>query len=452
MINATFDCVVVGGGFAGFSAAVRLAGRGARVLVAEARPAPGGRASTFADPESGDPVDNGQHVLFGCYHDTMAFLGAIGTAGEVWFQPSLEVTFVDRDGRKSTLRTGDLPAPWHLVTALVDWEALSGKDRWSALRIARPLRVAARQLRGDSREIAASPGETVENWLIRNGQSARLREMLWDPLALAALNQSPAVAAAPPFANVLARMFASDSRGSGLGLPVRPLSALYVEPSRRFLESHGSVVRTGSAAQIAIGGDGLAVVRVKDETVTTTAIVAAVPWFNFKTIFAGDPGPLGDIVARASAMESSPIVTVNVWLDRPVVETAFIGLPGRSFQWIFNKGVSDHHGPSYLSMISSGADRLVGLSNDELVRMALADLTNALPEASAAVVQRARAVREKQATFSLAPNQPARPATKTPVPNLFLAGDWIDTGLPGTIESAVVSGHRAADEVERFAR
>lgn len=453
VMAGVMDCVVIGGGCAGLSAAVRLASRGARVMVVEARPTLGGRANTFADPETGEAVDNGQHVLFGCYHETMEFLGTIGTAGDVWFQPNLEVAFVDREGRSSTLRVGGLPAPWHLVAAILDWDALSGKDRWSALRIARPLRVAARQLRGDSRQIAASPGETVENWLIRNGQSARIRELLWDPLALAALNQSPQTAAAPIFAGVLARMFGSDSRDAALGWPTRPLLELYAEPARRFLEARGSAVRTGAPAQVAIGPDGLASVRVRDEQVDASAIVAAVPWFGLKGLLSGDLTPLADIVRRASAMEPSPIVTVNLWLDRQVVDVPFLGLPGRSFQWVFDKsGGGGHEGPTQLSLVSSGADRLVNLSNGELVRVAVDDLTQALPQAFAAAVRRARAVREKQATFSLAPNQPPRPATRTPVPNLFLAGDWIDTGLPGTIESAVVSGHRAAAEVEQYAR
>ncbi|MBI3261826.1 MAG: FAD-dependent oxidoreductase [Acidobacteria bacterium] len=452
------DCVVIGGGFAGLSAAVRLASRGARVTVVEARPTLGGRANTFADPDTGEAVDNGQHVLFGCYHETLAFLATIGTADEVWFQQSLEVAFVDPDGRRSTLRVGGLPPPWHLIAALVDWDALGGKDRWSALRIARPLRVAVRQLRGDSRQIAASPGETVENWLIRNGQSARIREMLWDPLALAALNQHPRTAAAPIFAGVLARLFGSDPRDAALGLSKRPLLELYAEPARRYLEARGSSVRTGASAQVAIGPDGLASVWVRDERLDARAIVAAVPWFGLKALLSGDASPalsrvegsLADIVRRASAMEASPIVTVNLWLDRQVVDAPFLGLPGRSFQWVFAKNGASGHGPSHLALVSSGADRLVNLSNDELVRIALDDLTRALPEASAAVIQRARAIREKQATFSLAPNQPPRPATRTPVANLFLAGEWIDTGLPGTIESAVVSGHRAALEVERY--
>lgn len=439
-------CIVVGGGLAGLSAAVRLAGRGARVILVEARPELGGRTSSFTDPETGDTVDNGQHVLLGCYHETRAFLAAIGAAEAVRFQPGLTVTLIDRAGRSSTLQTGALPPPWHLMSALVEWDALGAADRWSALRMARAIRIAGRQARGETRQIAASPGETVETWLIRNGQSARLREMLWHPLALAALNQSPHVAAAPPFAAVLGRMFGSAPEDAALGLATMPLKELFAEPARRYLDAHGAVVRTAAPAEVGLGSDGRARVRVKGETLDASAVIVAVPWFAFGSTLR-DVAPLKDVVDRAARMRSSPIVTVNLWLDRPILHAPFVGLPGRIFQWVFDKGEIFEGGASHLSLVSSGADDLVGLGNGELVRIALEELTDTLPQTRAATVRRALAVREKQATFSLALDQPPRPGVRTPVPNLFLAGDWIDTGLPGTIESAVASGHRAADLV-----
>src|SRR5204863_8204672 len=194
------DVLVIGAGFAGLSAAVRLARSGARVAVLEARSRLGGRATAFADRETGEIVDNGQHVLLGCYHETFSFLRDIGADGHVRIQSQLAVTMIDRDGERTRLDCSGMPAPLHLVAGLFDWPALSWADRWGALGMARAIRTARREAEGDHRRLAASPGETVENWLIRNGQTARLREMLWDPLALAALNQSPTVAAAPPFA------------------------------------------------------------------------------------------------------------------------------------------------------------------------------------------------------------------------------------------------------------
>jgi uncharacterized protein with NAD-binding domain and iron-sulfur cluster len=138
-------------------------------------------------------------------------------------------------------------------------------------------------------------------------------------------------------------------------------------------------------------------------------------------------------------------VTVNLWLDRPVTDVPFVGLPARTMQWVFDKRQAFGTQASHLSLVSSGAEAIVSRTNPELVELAMAEVRDALPRASSAALLRSTVVREKKATFSLAPGQPARPATETPVEGLWLAGDWIDTGLPATIESAVVSGYRAAE-------
>ena len=162
-------------------------------------------------------MDNGQHVLLGCYTATFDFLREMNALEHVRVQPELAITMIDRSGHRSRLVCPTLPAPFHLLAGVMEWDALDWRDRVAALRMATPLGIARRQLAG-GRDIAASPGETVDQWLVRNGQTDRLREMLWHPLALAALNQQPAVAAAPPFARVLAEMFGGDPRASAIAL------------------------------------------------------------------------------------------------------------------------------------------------------------------------------------------------------------------------------------------
>jgi squalene-associated FAD-dependent desaturase len=446
----TWDAVIIGAGFAGLSAAARLARDGARVIVLEARVRLGGRATAFPDRETGELVDNGQHVLLGCYTDTFAFLREIGAIDNVRVQPHLSVSMIDRSGRRSRLDCPDLPAPLHLVAGVLDWDALSWTDRLSILKMAAPLRVARRALKPGARAIAASPGETVERWLIRNGQTARLRELLWEPLALAALNQPAHQAAAPPFARVLAEMFGSDPRAAAIALPTRPLHLMYAEPARRYVESHGGRVMTGAAATLGLGPDGGLRVHVAGQTWTTPAVIAAVPWFALPALFEQPPHALGDTLERARAMASCPIVTVNLWFDRRVMDEPFVGLPGRVMQWAFDKRTvfgSDDRGASHISLVSSGAAPVLDLENHELIAMAHGELLDALPAVRPARVTRATVVREPRATFSLAPGQPARPQTVTALPGFYLAGDWIETGLPATIESAVRSGHMAAAAV-----
>jgi uncharacterized protein with NAD-binding domain and iron-sulfur cluster len=117
---------------------------------------------------------------------------------------------------------------------------------------------------------------------------------------------------------------------------------------------------------------------------------------------------------------------------------------------VFDKRTLFGEASSHLSLVSSGAEAVVGRTNQELIDLALSELTAALPAARGATLRRAVVVREKRATFSVAPGQPQRPATTTPIPGLLLAGDWIETGLPATIEGAVISGHRAADAALKF--
>ena len=450
--STAHDVIVVGAGVAGMSAAVALAARGARVLVLESKAVLGGRATAFNDPATGERVDNGQHVLLGCYEETFSFLRRIGTEHRVLVQPALEVDFVDPAGVASRLRLPSMPSPLNLVAGLFDWDALGWRDRVAALKMAGPVRIAQAEQRDRSQgqkplRIAASPGETVEEWLIANGQTARLRQMLWEPLALAALNQSIREAAAPPFAAVLARMLSGGARQSSLALPLCPLDELYAEPSRTFIEARGGAVRIGSPARVSVSREAVGHVEVRGERLVAGAVIAAVPWYSLPDLFIGDRAPLEGILRASAGTGASPIASVNLWLDRRIMRAQFLGLPGRAMQWVFDKAQMFEAGSSHLTLVASGADDVMTLPNDELIGLALRELRTALPEARAARVLRASVVRERRATFSLAPGQPARPATRTGANALFLAGDWVDTGLPATIEGAALSGRLAAEAV-----
>jgi len=292
-------------------------------------------------------------------------------------------------------------------------------------------------------------GETLDRWFVRHGQTSRLRELLWEPLAVAALNQPADQVAAGPFVRVLAQMFGGTARDAAIGIPRVPLDELYALPAAEYLRRRGSVVETGAVARIVVEGDRVAAVEVGGERVAAATVVCAVPWHGLARVLEPVPPALATLVASATAMAASPIVTVNLWFDRAVTDVPFVGLPGRVMQWVFDKRLAFGSAASHLSLVSSGAADIVARSNPELVDLAVSEVRDSLPAAATATLVRATVVREKRATFSLAPGQPPRPAPRTAVAGLILAGDWTDTGLPATIESAVVSGHRAAELVGR---
>lgn len=440
------DVIVIGAGCAGLAAATALAERGARVVVLEARGHLGGRATSFVHRETGERVDNGQHVLLGCYHETRAYLRRVGAESLVQFQPRLSFTAVDTSGRVSTLACPRLRPPFHLLAGLARWEALSWKDRWSASGLAAPLRAARRAVLDPREPLPCVEGESVQRWLLRHGQSPRLIEMLWEPLALAALNQPIGQAEARPFVRILGQIFTDDPIDAAIGVPVRPLDEVFGTPAREYLEARGGQIRTDALARVVVAGDRVGYVDARGTSLRAGAVVLAVPWFGLGAVLRGSEGGLlASLVDSEGRRRASSIVSVNLWMERAALPAPYVGLPGRHFHWIFDKRGVFNEAATHLTLVASGADAVLRQTNDELAALALDEATEAFPELKRARVQHVRVVREPNATFSLASGEPPRPGPETPVRDLFLAGDWTDTGLPATIESAVVSGHRAAE-------
>jgi uncharacterized protein with NAD-binding domain and iron-sulfur cluster len=250
---------------------------------------------------------------------------------------------------------------------------------------------------------------------------------------------------AAPFLRVLGALSGSGKQDSAVGLPARPLEQFYAEPARRYIESRGGVVRTRARARVSLTDNRRMGVEANRQSFTAPTLIAAVPWHGLARLFDPPPPALTGIMRRAAAMTASPIVTVHLWFDGHVfLEELFTGLLGRTTHWIFDKRGMFGPSASHLTLVSSDAAAIVERSNAQLVEVALADVRRVVPMARSVALKHTLVIRERHATFSLAAGQPERPDTRTAVRGLFLAGDWIETGLPGTIEGAVVSGHRAA--------
>ena len=435
--------IVIGGGFAGLSCAVALADRGVRVTVLEARRAAGGRASSFTEESTGEVLDNGQHLFMTCYHETLRFLSVIGSTGLIRFQDDLSITYL-QPGFLSRLKCPPLPAPAHLMAGLLMLKGPTFADRLALLKAAPALRRLGRSPLDANLETI-----TVTQWLDSLGQTPALKRWLWHPLTLATLNESPDVAPASLLAAVLRRAFFTARKDSCLGYATVGLTDLYAEPARRFIEGREGALRTAVVvAGLEVKDARVTGVRTREgEIIRADAFVAAVPPQALARI---EPGGAGmPLVAGLERFDSSPILSVNLWLDRPVSEVAsfdFAGVTGGEVQWLFNKERILGGRARHLAAVISAARRLVDLSNDDLAAMVWEEIRSCLPQARGARLTRSMVVRERTATFSATvATEPLRPGPRSCYPNLVLAGDWTVRGLPATIETAVTSGHQAAE-------
>jgi hydroxysqualene dehydroxylase len=443
------DVVVIGAGFAGLSAAVALADAGFRVAVLERRPKLGGRAYSFQDPEGGDWVDNGQHVLMGCYTQTLDFLKKIGTYGQLVFRDRIEMEMVAANGEHGRLKSGWLPGPLHMVSALMGYSMLSMGERASVLMAGAWIMALGKMGR------KKLENTTVTAMLKQLRQSDRACERFWYPLAIATLNEEPDKASAALLAEVWKRAFFGRRRDSAFVYSKVGLSDLYCQAAEEFIEQHGGMVASHTAVEtLEMDGDKtIGCVRLRDgKKLEAANFVAAVPAGALLSMLSSELQE-DSFFARLAQLRPSPIICVHVWLDRDVTDCPFVGFIGSTTQWLFNKrAIFAQRGGEqggYLSFVISGARALVDKSNEELLDLVLEDLHRMIPASRDAKLVKALVLKEKQAT--IAPDcesQQLRPSAATPVNNLFLAGDWTQTGLPPTIESAVVSGRAAAVAVQ----
>ncbi|MBI3323450.1 MAG: FAD-dependent oxidoreductase [Candidatus Omnitrophica bacterium] len=449
--------VVIGGGFAGLRAAVSLADAGCRVTVLESRVGLGGRARSFVDPATGEVVDNGQHLFLSGYRHTMEFLERLGTRQKIFFQDRLKVGFAQPGGRISELDCPAAPAPWHLLLGILRSSRLGLRDKLSLGRIWRDIQQSIPGTTFGNCQVPGTDAETVEQWLTRMGQGAGSRAGFWDPLTIAALNEDPRRVSAIGLRAVLRTLMAGPWAEARLGVPLVGLSDLYVPAAQRAIEEKGGEVHMNRpAAGLEAEGSRVSAVLLADGSrVTADAVVSAVPPAALLRILPRplrENGPLAQNLARFS---TSPIISVNLWLDRPLPPLLFVALIGTRFQWLFNKPAifggarinpgTENSRPSYVALILSAAHDFIGRPNDELVRLAREDLSACFPSMREASITRSQVVREREATVSLTVGmERLRPGPATPLENLFLAGDWTATGLPATIESAVASGQNCA--------
>jgi zeta-carotene desaturase len=439
--------IVIGGGLAGLSSAVALAEAGYRVRLLEKRPHLGGRAASYVLP-GGEHIDNCQHVTLGCCTNLEDFYRRVGAAEKIHFFDRL--LFATPDGRRSSMESFPLPAPLHMAASFARFSLLGWNDK---LAIGRALLAIARS-GGRPKDISNDAGGvTMLAWLQKHRQTERAIRRFWEVILISALDEELDRVDARYGIDVFWKAFLSTRAGYRVGIPCVPLGELYDGCKEAIARRGGEVLlRAGVRGFQVKDNQGTGVEREDGSVETADYYVAAVPQDILPQLLPADVVDREAVFLNLRNLRTSPITGVHLWFDKKIMNEPFLTLLDSTTQWVFNKtqlngGSADAQG-QYLQLVISASYSLVPRSRQEIIELCLKELNDVLPAIREAKLVKGTVVKETSATFSPAPGSDRwRPAQKSPLTGLFLAGDWTSTGWPSTMEGAVRSGYLAAEAI-----
>ncbi|MEQ1774711.1 MAG: hydroxysqualene dehydroxylase HpnE, partial [Burkholderiales bacterium] len=409
MSNPPQRVAIIGGGYAGMAAAVTLAERHVPVTVYEAGATLGGRARRVEI--NGVTLDNGLHILIGAYRETLRLIAQVHPSPANALLPLLRLPLDWHMHDHLHLRAPKLPAPLHLVAALLTAEGANWRERWAAIRMMRSLRGANFQLAQDT---------TVAALLQKYAQGSALTQHLWNPLCVSALNTPPDKASAQLFLNVLRDGLNADRAGSDLLIARVDLSALFPEPAADYVRAQGGEVFTSHRVTAVDPVTGGFRVITSTDTRTFSHVICALPPHQVAAFLTGISA-LSESMEMVQTLAYQPITSVYLQFSGHVrLPTPMIGLADGIAHWLFDReAICGQHGLIGAVISAEGSHQdLTQEALGERVHAELAAKFGPLPP-----LQWQRVISEKRATFSATPGL-RRPAQKTPLANFWLAGDY----------------------------
>jgi len=438
---------VIGGGVAGMSAACALAEAGFAVRLVERRGYLGGRASSYLHPGVGEVIDNCQHVLFKCCTNVLGFYRRIGVADKMHW--TTEMTLIEPGGRRSRLGLFELgpirlPAPLHSAPSFMNAKAFTLADKAA---LARAMRAMMRP------EAMVETGETLGDWLRRHKQTEGAMNRFWRLVIASAINAEIDEISVPYAVKIIREGFLNSAEGGSMGMSTVPLSQLYAGVTPYLAEHSGSVLLNTSVESAGWDEETLQwTVRTRDGDLLSDFVVVALPFEGMAKLLPNLPPAEGadELAAQIERHEHWPICSVHLWFDREITDMDHAVLLDREIHWMYNQSRLQGRGGNYIELVVSATRAFAALGREDAIAQALRELGEFFPIVKEAKLEKAALVKEVRATFGVPPGiDGSRPGAVSPWPNLFLAGDWIETGWPSTMESAARSGHLAAEAVCR---
>jgi squalene-associated FAD-dependent desaturase len=440
--------IVIGGGLAGLAAGVALADAGWRVRLFEQRPFLGGRATSYVLPD-GEHVDNCQHVTLGCCTNLADFYTRVGSGDKIKFFDKL--LFLDPQGRRGEMQAGILPAPFHMMGSFAMFAPLTIGDKLSIARAMLSILLA----KGKTSDLEENGGISMLEWLQRRGQTKGAIERFWRVVLVSALDEELDRTDARFGVDVFWKAFLLNKTGYRMGVPIVPLAELYAGCKAEIERRGGEVVLRSPVRSLKMqNGEVLGLRFDEEREASADAYLFAVPHTALAELLP-ESIKQGDVaLSNMEKIKVAPITGVHLWFDRAVMKEPFLTLLDTTTQWIFNKTIlygdaeGQAGGGQYLQLVISASYDLLQKPRQEIIDLCMKEVCQAIPSAREAKLVKATVIKEAAATFSPGPGVDRwRPKQSTSVANLFLAGDWTDTGWPATMEGAVRSGYLAAEAV-----
>lgn len=435
--------IIIGGGVAGISAALPLADSGFRVTLLEKRPLLGGRASSFLDPHTGERLDECQHGTMRCCTNLTSVLERLGVEEQIQYFDTL--AFLDGAGRYSEIKGCGLPAPLHTSLSFLLFKSLGLRDK---IGIAKAMILMLRA--GNPPELSEI---SIAEWFRRTGQTEQAIRRFWRPILVSACNEELESIASIYALKVFREGFLCHPTAFHFGVPRLPLGSLYTEPTLAYLEARGGEVRRRTIVdRIEVEGGKVSGVVLQDGSRLTADYYISGLQFDLLLKALPIEATAGlPYFENMRQMETAPLAGIHLWFDRHFDCLPTLALLDRETEWIFNKtenwGLKGTQG-TYLSMVISASHRLAHTPKEEIVKTVLADVRSAVPGAREAEVIRSQVIRWPKAT--LVPRgglEALRPDQRSPISNLYIAGEWTKTGWPSTMEAAARSGHLVAEYI-----
>jgi squalene-associated FAD-dependent desaturase len=425
--------IIIGGGISGLASAVFLSEAGYNVSIYEACNHLGGRAYSFIDRDSKYTLDNGQHILMGCYQYTLEYLRKIGAFQYLDIENNLNASFKGIDKTAFKLKCNNLPAPLHIFHGLKKIEFVSTKDLFRFFIFGMNIYFY---------HFLKKREDNAKQFLKSLNQREEIIKKIWEPIIISVFNSKSTDISAQLFIDTMYEIFFRHNHFSNFILPASSLENIFVSPAEKYIISNkGKIFLNKKISKFNIDGNRMfSIETIKGERIEGDIFISSVPPNSLQRIIGGNK-----IISENyfKNFKCSPIIAGYILLNKQTINDKVQFFLNSNIQVLFNKtkicGLDSD--TQLLSFVVSAADDLITKTTKELETLFLNELLFLFPSLNLENILFCKVLKQRESTFTFDCTTNNRMTTKTKIDNMFFVGDWTETGLPMTIESAVKSAY-----------